>query len=163
LLCSSAALFEPAEIAVKTSDSFMKTINALILLCCLGLAGCSTRYQEYVGGSVMCGKGGSRRVINGIDFWENGEPPFPYRIIGIIDDGRPGGPPAMAGRDGAVARKAKKYGGDGTIKLGDSRENLGSTGMYSAPNAIGVGSATSLAIVRREGKYAVIKYVLKPQ
>jgi hypothetical protein len=70
----------------------------------------------------------------------------------------------MAGRDSEMAAEAKKNGGDA---LGaDERDFMGT---YSTANAVAIssgndvvtatGSEISMPIVRREGRYYVIKYV----
>jgi len=129
------------------------------------LSGCITSYREYVGGSVMQGNGGTREIIKGIEYWEDGAPSRPFRVIGIINDRRPGGPIPMALRKIEVVTKAKKYGGDAVVMLDDNGQIVGGVNTFNATaNTYGSttyvsGSGVSVPVIRREGKYEVIKYV----
>ena len=102
----------------------MKTIGrivgaALIMM----LIGCtSTEFQAYEAREkVIVGTGGTKSVTDGIEFWENGDPPRTYEIIGVIDDDRPNGIIQMAMFKGAIAAKVKEVGGDAVIMLGADR------------------------------------------
>ena len=140
----------------------------LIILIAASLTACATRYREFVGGSVIQGNGGTRELVKGMEYWENGAPPRPFRIIGIIDDSRPGGPIPMAFRKTQVVAKAQKMGGDAVVQLDDNGMVVGGVNTLNA-TATTIGSTTfvggsgvSIPIRRRSGKYAVIKYVTKP-
>ena len=64
-----------------------------MLAALLILAGCSTTdFQTWEGhDSVIEGHGGTKKIVDGMDVWTNGDPPRRFRILGIIDDERPGG------------------------------------------------------------------------
>ncbi len=52
------------------------------------LAGCTTAEYtvfEYRNGSkIIDGEGGSKRVVDGVEIWDAGDPPHRYRIMGMI-------------------------------------------------------------------------------
>jgi len=89
-----------------------------ILLC-----GCSsTKFTEYRGPAVVQGKGGTVRVVDGIDFWENGDPNRKFKILGVIDDRRGDGLLLRLRRDSDVAKVAHERGGDAIILINRDRE-----------------------------------------
>lgn len=111
------------------------------------VASCSTTtFTEYRGSGIVEGKGGTVRVVDGIDFWENGPPNRKFRIIGVIDDSRGDGLIQRSGRDGTLAKVAKERGGDAIIFLGQDRELRGITDDGAAH-------------YRRMTKIAVVRYV----
>jgi hypothetical protein len=139
----------------------------LILLLALTalISGCATNYYSYSGSGVLIGQGGASTMVSGIELWITGTPPRKYRVIGYIEDSRPGGPLAMVSRNSQVAAKARSQGGDAVI-LGDDQSQI--VGSISTGNAFAssngyFGSAsffgTSAPIVRRTGRYYVIKYI----
>lgn len=71
----------------------------------------STKFMEYRGPNIVQGKGGTLRVVDGVDFWENGDPDRKYKILGVIDDSRGDGLISRIGKDSDIANKAKEYGG----------------------------------------------------
>jgi hypothetical protein len=107
----------------------------------------TTGFTEYRGQGVVEGKGGTVRVVEGIDFWENGEPDRRYRILGVIDDSRGEGFVSRSGKDKAIAKVARERGGDAVILSGSSREFTG----------VDLGSGA--AHYRRITKLVVVKYV----
>jgi hypothetical protein len=153
----------------STSDSAnMKTRRAFITIATavsLALVACSTEYSTYYGSPVVVGQGGASRQIGGIDFWTVGAPPRPYQVIGYIEDSRPGGPPAMAGRLGAVAAKARAAGADGIIITSDNKEYMGTystasiNGWNNGYNFGASGIGTTVNITRRNSTFLAIKYV----
>jgi hypothetical protein len=58
-----------------------------------------------------------------MDMWTNGDPPRRFRILGIIDDERPGGLIPMAELKHDIVKKAREHGGDAVI-LVSSRLSL---------------------------------------
>lgn len=52
------------------------------------LAGCTTAEYtvfEYRNGSkIIDGEGGSKRVVDGVEIWDAGDPPHRYRIMGML-------------------------------------------------------------------------------
>jgi hypothetical protein len=140
-----------------------------ILACAilLFLSGCaSTDYKTFEGrNQVFEGDGGTRVTIEGIDFWENGEPPRKFVLMGIIDDERPGGIIPMARLKKDIAKKAKAQGADAVILLGSGSKirgyvtNASATTTFSGNSAYSSGTGVSAPILRNSASFAVIKYV----
>src|SRR5437870_12522601 len=99
----------------------------LILVMALFCAGCaSTDFQAWEGrNSVIEGHGGTRKVVDGVDIWTTGDPPRRFRILGILDDERPGGIIPMAELKHDVAKKARERGGDALIVISSSSQLAG--------------------------------------
>lgn len=108
----------------------MRFITAAVL--CLMVVSCKTDYTEWRGGGVQRGSGGACKVVEGVEVWTYGSPNKPYRIIGVIEDSRPGAILPMARRDSNVASEAKERGGDGVIMIGSQKEQ---TGTFNTMNA----------------------------
>src|SRR5712691_1368039 len=139
----------------------------LLFVAVVVCAGCtSTDFQAWEGrNSVVEGRGGTKKVVDGVDVWTNGDPPRRFRIIGIIDDERPGGIIPMAELKHDIAKKAREHGGNAVILIGSSSQLAGyystaavNTQVYGN-SATSFGSGTTVPITRRTSKYAVIKYV----
>jgi hypothetical protein len=110
--------------------------------------------------TVYEGNGGTRRNIDGIDFWENGDPPKKYMLLGYITDRRHKtgiwGAISMSNLETDVAKVAKQAGADAVILVSSDTETTGSTG-YVPPNG---GARTIRPVQKFDSKYAVIKYVV---
>jgi hypothetical protein len=106
----------------------------------------STHFMEYRGPNVVQGKGGTLRVVDGVDFWENGDPDRKYKILGLIDDTRGDGLISRMGKDSDIANRAKKHGGDAVIFIANDRELRG------------VDLNSGVAYYRRVTKLLVVKY-----
>jgi hypothetical protein len=143
----------------------MKRFALLIAL--LTLAGCaSTSFESYEGrDTTRMGQGGTRKTVDGIDLWNNGDPPRLYKVIGYIDDSRMSGPLHIAMRDGEIAKKVREAGGDAAIFISSQSQlagivSSGSTSGYSFGNqASTYGAGFSSPASRSVSKYVVIKYV----
>lgn len=120
---------------------------AIALVAMLVTSCSSTNFIEYRGQGVVEGKGGTVRVVEGIDFWENGEPNRKYRILGVIDDSRGEGLISRRGKDKAIANVARERGGDAVILSGSSREFRG------------MDLDSGAARYKRITKLVVVKYV----
>jgi hypothetical protein len=111
----------------------MKPIQFLILAAAAStLMGCTTKYKTWQGGGIQVGRGGACETVEGIEVWSHGTPNRPYRIVGLIEDSRPGGVIPMAMRSSAVARQAKAKGADGLIIVNEGKEYRGT---YSSMNS----------------------------
>src|ERR1700722_3194517 len=103
---------------------------AMVLLC-----GCSsTKFTEYRMAEVIQGAGGLAQGIDGIEFWEKGDPDRKYKILGVINEIRRHRVPL--GRltrifsnfgsgddsDSAIAKVARKHGGDAVIFVSKDQE-----------------------------------------
>ena len=105
----------------------MKRLLAVIGALSLLLAGCATtEFKPYEAkNNVFEGKGGTKVVIEGVDVWDNGEPPRKFTVLGVIDDDRPQHPVLMLSVRSDIAKKAKASGGDGVIQAGSKSELFG--------------------------------------
>lgn len=68
-------------------------------------------------------------MVNGIDFWETGDPDKKYKILGVIQDDRGDSLFQRMGKDSSIAKLAKKKGGDAVILERSSRLFTGANGM----------------------------------
>ena len=117
--------------------------TAAVLLC-----GCSsTKFTEYHGSEVLQGAGGEERTVDGIDFWEKGDPDRKYKILGVIEESRKHRLPlgrfsrifSNSGdtddRDSVIAKAAHEHGGDAVIFVDRSRSqsDIGQFGEQNHP------------------------------
>ena len=144
--------------------------NLAILNLILGgllLAACgTTEYKTFEGrNNIFEGQGGTKIVVDGMEIWDDGDPPRKFKVIGVIDDERPGGLIQMSQLRGDVVEKAREAGGDAVIQLNNQSQI---TGYYSSRSvsssasgnsARAYGSATTVPVRRNAAKFAVIKYV----
>ena len=146
----------------------MKKSVALVMLFGMSIfTGCaSTEYKAFEGKSnVIDGKGGTKIVVDGMEIWDNGEPPRKFRVLGIIDDERPGGLIPMSQLRGDMVKKAREVGGDAIIQLNNQSQiagyyTSGSASAYAYGNSVNAyGSSTTMPIRRNVAKYVVIKYL----
>jgi hypothetical protein len=142
-----------------------RTAATIALIASL-LAGCaSTEFKAYEGPSTFQGKGGTKVVVDGMDIWDNGEPPRKFKVLGIVEDERSGGLIPMMRLRGDIVKKAKDVGADAVIQLSSKSDITGyhTTGSASAfgtgSTATAYGSSTSVPLRQNTAKFAVIKYV----
>ena len=127
--------------------------------------------------AVQEGEGGTKRVVDGVDFWADGAPPRPFKLLGYISDHRHKtgliGMIRMSSLESDVAKLAKENGGDAVILVASEAETVGSVGntfgrAQGTANTTGqsatmhaTGSATSMTanVQKQQSKYAVVKYV----
>ena len=144
----------------------MRRLLLAFLICTLLFGGCATtKYQEFVGSEVHKGTGGTRRIVDGIEIWENGTPPRKYKIVGVIDDKRGTGLISRLSKDKSIAATAKKYGGDAILFMEEKSErrgffhNMNSTTTHYTNTSETHGSGYSRTNTKKLSKWAVIKYV----
>jgi hypothetical protein len=133
----------------------------------VGLFACATtEYKPYDGKeNAYEGKGGTKVVVDGMELWDNGAPPRRFKILGIIDDQRPGGIIPMSQLRGDMVKKAKEVGGDALVQLNSQSEIAGfyTSGTASAysygTSASAYGAGTTMPVRRNAAKFAVIKYL----
>lgn len=138
-----------------------------MVLAVLLVAGCATtEYKSFEGKTnVFEGKGGTKVIVDGMELWDNGEPPRKFKVLGIIDDERPGGLIPMAQLRSDMVEMAREAGGDALIQLGSQSQiagyyTSGSASAYGYGNsATAYGSSTTMPVRRNVAKFAVIKYV----
>lgn len=146
----------------------MKTSIAFFLAGMLSIAGCATttyKTFEIRGDGVIEGKGGTRTVQDGMDIWDYGEPPRRFRVIGIIEDERPGGIIPMAQLRSDMVKKAREVSGHAMIQIRSEAQVVGYQSFGSATataygsTATATGISTAVPIRRNSAQFAVIQYV----
>ena len=111
------------------------------------------------------GHGGTRKVVDGMDIWTHGDPPRRFKVLGIIEDDRPGGIIPMARLKHDIVQKARANGGNAVIFVSSASQLAGyyiagSASAYSYGNsATAFGSSTTVPITRRSSTYVVIRYL----
>lgn len=124
----------------------------IFIMLAWSLAGCATvDFQPYEGkNNLYEGEGGTKVVVDGIDFWANGSPPRKYSIIGMVVSEIGNGIGDEAIIRSSVAGEARKQGGDAAVQVNNNSSFAGvirtAPGFYMA------------AGVRRM-QFAVVKYV----
>lgn len=144
-------------------SKFAIALIAMLLL----LGGCaSTQFKAYEGrGNVIDGRGGTRVVVDGMDLWENGEPPRKFKLLGLIEDERPGGIIPMGQLQGDLVKKAREVGGQALIKINSQSQIMGyQTSRYASTTAVGsttraTSTATTIAARKNFATFAVIQYL----
>lgn len=142
----------------------MKFLVVTLSLILTLLTGCkTTSYQTFEGGTSTQGQGGTKDVIDGIDIWTYGTPPYEYKIIGVINDERPGGRLHVKSLHADAAAKAKEVGGDAIIIESNDSKVTGSfnTGgsSYIVGNNVYTGASQSHAVKRNYARFLVVQYI----
>ena len=146
----------------------MRTLLTLAAVAAIALlAGCAnTEYKPFEAKNNMFeGKGGTKVVVDGMEIWDNGDPPRKSKVLGIIDDERPGGLIPMSQLRGDMVKKAREAGGDAVVQLNSQSQIAGyyTSGTVSAyasgSSATAYGSSTTMPVRRNIAKFAVIKYL----
>jgi hypothetical protein len=146
----------------------MKLPSIVLVLCALALVACATttyKTFETRGDGIIEGKGGTKSVQDGMDIWDYGDPPRRFRVIGIIDDERPGGLIPMSQLPLDMVKKAKEVGGHALIQIRSQAQVVGYQSIGSATataygnTATAIGVTTSVPIRRNTAQFAVIQYV----
>lgn len=106
------------------------------------MCGCSTaEFRAIPDSRIFQGKGGEVHSVDGIDFWENGEPFRPYRVLGVIEaDAKQQLPLQRVSRllsnsderDAAMAKIAHKQGGDAVLLVAKVAEPATGAGHATA-------------------------------
>ena len=89
----------------------------VVLLCAVLMASCGTLFvfRPFEGnGSLIEGKGGTKNLVDGMEIWDNGDPPRRFSILGYLEV------KAAFGADFNFLRRAvgmaRQYGGDAIIR-----------------------------------------------
>lgn len=116
------------------------------------LAGCATvDFQPYEGKSNLYeGNGGTKVVVDGIDFWANGTPPRKYSIIGMVVSEVGSGVGDESLIRTAVASEVKKRQGNAAIQVNNNSSFAGV--IRAAPNLY-------MATGVRSMQFAVVRYM----
>jgi hypothetical protein len=137
-----------------------------LVVCAALTCGCaSTEFKMYEGrGNSFEGRGGTKTVVDGMDVWDNGEPPRRFKILGFIQDDRPGGIIAMSQLRSDIVKKARQVGGDAVIQAGSQSQIAG---YYSAGSATAttfgnttsaVGTGFAMPVRRNSASFVVVKF-----
>lgn len=127
-----------------------KLLGALLLLTLTACA--SVEYQPYEGkpNEVWEGQGGTKLVVDGVDFWDNGSPPRRFKVVGYAKGAIGEGYGADPIIRSSVASKVRAMNGNAAILVNGNTTAGGF--IKTAPNVW-------LAAGTRELKYAVVKYL----
>lgn len=163
---------------MKNNRPLLSAISLVLPL----LVACSTvvaqEFLPYEGkNTVQEGEGGTKKVVDGVDFWADGAPPRTFKLLGYITDRRHKtglvGWIRMSSLDSDVAKLAKENGGDAVILVaseaetvgtvgssyGSARGNANTVGGNTTMHATGWSTGSSAAVQKQQSKYAVVKYV----
>lgn len=116
------------------------------------VTGCATvDFQPYEGkNNSYEGNGGTKVVVDGIDFWANGTPPRKYTIIGMVVSEVGSGVGDESLIRTAVASEVKKRQGNAAIQVNNNSSFAGV--IRTAPNLY-------MATGVRSMQFAVVRYV----
>lgn len=145
----------------------MSKVAVALIAMLLLLGGCaSTQYKAYEGrGNVIEGRGGTRVVVDGMDLWENGEPPRKFKLLGLIEDERPGAIILMGQLPGDMVKKAREVGGQALLKINSQSQIIGyQTSGYASATTFGsttraTSTAATIAARKNFATFAVIQYL----
>ena len=134
----------------------------------LGLVSCaSTTFTALPpqGDGIYQGKGGTKSVVDGMDIWSDGDPPRRYRVLGFVEDQRPGEAKSVSRLGADVVSKARAVGGQALIQITSRSDVVGvqdvdpSTGTTHGNTAAAPGSTTPVSVRRITTRLFVIQYV----
>ncbi len=146
----------------------MKLARTTVLLAAILCTGCATttfKTFETRGSGVIEGKGGTKTVQDGMDIWDYGDPPRKFKILGVIEDERPGGIIPMGQLRAEMVKKAREVGGHALIQAANQAQIVGYQTFGSATTtaygntATATGLATAVPIRRNSALFVVIQYV----
>jgi hypothetical protein len=125
---------------------------SLATLAFLLVASCATvDYQPYEGrNNLYEGRGGTKVVVDGVDFWANGTPPRRYSVIGVVTSEIGSGYGDETIIRSTVAQTVKEKGGDAAIQITDNSSFAGL--VHAAPGFY-------MAAGARRMRFAIVKYV----
>lgn len=112
---------------------------------------------------VYEGEGGTRKTVDGIDFWSDGSPPRKFVLIGYITDRRHKtgllGAMRMSRLESDVARVAREAGADAVILLSAEDETTGRIGTGFTPPGGGNSWGSATDIKKQNTRFAAVRYV----
>ena len=134
-----------------------------VMLAASSSANARPKFVAYEGkDAVSEGRGGTKVVSHGIDFWTTGEPPRRFQVLGLITDNRSRGWfNGDAVGSGSVAAKAKEAGGDAVIVLAQSSQITGYVhgGQTTLNGGTAYGFGWSRPVSEETTRMVVIKYL----
>ena len=111
----------------------------------------SAKFAAYEGkDAIQEGRGGTKVVKDGVEFWTSGAPPHRYRVLGVISDKRGSG--LLSGNavgSGSVAAMVKDLGGSGVIVADEDSRVTGAV-VSNGVVAVARKRTTQLIVVRYE-------------
>lgn len=133
-------------------------------------AAASPQFLVYEGrNAIHDGQGGEKKIVEGIEFWFDGDPPHRYQVLGVITDRRMKtglyGMIRMHGLEPDIAKMAHNAGGDAVILRDEADDLIGASGFgraYATGGrgwASGFGSSLAVPIKAHESRYIVVKYL----
>ena len=157
----------------------------LFLFVCLVSASSVAAAEEFTAyegkNAIREGEGGAKKTVNGTDCWTDGAPPYPFKILGFINDKRLKsglfGALRMSSLESDVAALAKANGGDAVITSASESETVGTVGSGNSTatgtansyngtttaRASGMSTWNSVAVQKQNSKFVVIKYMKDSQ
>ncbi|WP_124644381.1 MULTISPECIES: hypothetical protein [Aquitalea] len=76
-----------------------------------------TTYEYRNGNKVIDGEGGSKRLVDGVEIWDAGDPPHRYRIMGMLRVSDYDQPYVNLSMLRAIAQQVRRNGGSAAILL----------------------------------------------
>jgi len=156
-------------------------VASLLLAGVVGFNVSAVNAQEFVAyegkSALREGEGGTKKSVDGIDFWSDGAPPRKFLLLGFINDRRHKtglfGMISMSNLESSVAEVAKKNGGNAVILVSSEAETVGmvgnsfggaqgsatTVGNTTTGNAVGWQTGAASAVKKQNSKFAVVKYV----
>lgn len=127
----------------------MRCIISLILIGIL--AGCATvDFQPYEGNnSIYQGEGGTKVVVDGVDFWANGSPPRKFEMIGMVVSEVGSGVGDESIIRSAVASEVRKHGGTAAVQV---------TNNSSFSGIVRIAPGSYMAAGVRRMQFAIVRY-----
>lgn len=122
-----------------------------------------SRFAIYEGkDSIVEGRGGTKEVSNGIDWWVSGSPPRKFQILGTITDNRKD--KLLSGKaigSKKITKMVLDQGGNAVIVLNQDSQYAGSTGVANVFGDGNYGSvvASGRAVHNITTTFVVVKYL----
>jgi len=148
----------------------LRVCIAAMLLFAFSGAAHSQEFEQWEGKQqVYEGEGGTRKTVDGVDFWSNGSPPRRFILIGYVTDRRHKsglwGTIRMSSLFEDIAEVVKRVGGDAVIVLSAEAETTGAVGtgnFFTPPSGGNTWGSTTTALVQKQiTRGAVIKYLVE--
>lgn len=125
-------------------------------------ANAGTHFLTYEGkDAIQEGRGGEKKVIDGIEFWMSGAPPHRFQVLGSVTDERHKsglvGVIAMSGLDKAIAATAKRAGGDAVVLVEEHDDVTGTISTVFSDSSGGFSVGRN--IKSHASHFMVVKYL----
>jgi hypothetical protein len=141
----------------------------LVITCSALLSGCATgTVLKWTGQQEFEGKGGAVQTIDGIDFYNGGEPAGRYRVLSIVQGSYYRGGDILLSvlshqkAINKLVKEAKAEGADAVVVISTQYEVLGSStvggGIVTAQGTMNYSSGTMINGVQ-SGSVALVKYI----